>query len=150
MLSDWPPETNIVLCLEMVHGCSDLMGQSEYMLLPSSLSRSPLCLRLYLFIVCFPFRSIALITCSLYQFTGLVFLHFLFDADSMWCFDLSYGTDKDTVCVCVCVLLHSFAHTHTHLCPVLLGIDGLPLFGIKWLLHGCSLRWTKTHQITYG
>lgn len=136
MISDWSPETYIVLCVEMAHGCSDLIYSGTYVSIffPFLSCFSPLCSCLYLLALCFSFISVASITCSLFisLFCWRSLILCLM-ADSLWCFDLSYGTDKGTVCVYVCASLYPYAHTHTHLCHVfplaLMLCCGLSLFG---------------------
>lgn len=113
MLSDWPPETYIVLCVEMAHGFSDLIYSGTYVnifFLLSSLSLSLLCSCLYLFTLCFPLLFVATrsLFISLFCWRSLILI-----ADSLWCFDLLYGIDKGTGCVCVCGCVSFCIHMHT-------------------------------------
>lgn len=77
MLSDWPPETHIVLFAEMAHGCNDLIHSRTYVNIFSVLPRLFLSLLrscLHHFILCFPFFSIASITRLSVYFAGVASL----------------------------------------------------------------------------
>ena len=111
MLSDWPPETYIVLCVAVAHVCSDLIYSGTYVnifffVLPCIFL---LCACFYHFILCFLFLSVASITCLSVYFAGVPsFSAWLLTA----CGALISHVEKIRVQgVCVSLCIYMYKHT---------------------------------------
>lgn len=153
MLSDWPPGTYVVLCVEMAHGCSDLIYSGTHVNVFSLPRLFLLCTCLCLLTLCFPFLFVASFTCS----PSLSVCFVGVPSFSVWslsaCGALIPHMGRIRV-QGVCVCLYPYAYTHIY-ALFSLGLDVLPWFTTVWTANPTAFgltEWhgTKTPQITYG